>query len=93
MGGSVTYKKISLGKNVKFTNSTGKTIFLIMDGESYNDTSVTIEVGKGSVRNATFTLDSNNHGTQRGMGTIVLKNGDYFLYSGRGTMIDLFQVS
>ena len=93
VGGSGTYKQILLGKGVKFTNSTGKTIFLIMTGESYNDTSVAVYVGTGTKINAVFTLNSNNHGTQRGMGTLVLKNGDWFYYEGRGTMIDLFQVS
>ena len=92
VGGGGIYKSISLAKNVKFTNSTGKMIFLIMTGESYNDTDVAVRVGTGTKTNAIFTLDGNNHGNQRGMGTLVLKNGDWFSYEGRGTMINLFQV-
>ena len=93
VGGGGIYKSISLGKNVKFTNSTGKMIFLIMTGESYNDTHIGVHVGTGAKENAVFTLDSNNHGNQRGMGTLVLKNGDWFYYEGTWNMIDLFQVS
>lgn len=93
VGGGGIYKSISLGRNVKFTNSTGKMIFLIMTGESYNDTGIAVHVGTGTRINAIFTLESNNHGTQRGMGTLVLKNGDWFYYGGNGSMIDLFQVS
>ena len=97
VGGGGIYKPISLGKNVKFTNSTGKMIFLIMTGESDDGTNISVHVGTGAKENAAFVLDGNGYGTQRGtqsgMGTLVLKNGDWFYYEGMGRMIYLFQVS